>query len=101
DQPALSEMLPDFEAERLAAVGAEGGPGSNGTIDYLDVEEGERTLINRRRVNYADFFERIKMGVASHWSPGSVYKRRDPTGKIYGVGERLTILNVTLKGDGT
>lgn len=97
----ISEMMPEFEGDLLAAAAQPGADGTGGTIDYLDVAEGERTLMNRRRVNYADFFERIKVGVANHWQPGRVYRQRDPSGKIYGVGARLTILNVTLRGDGT
>jgi len=43
----------------------------------------------------------VKLGVVTHWSPISVYRRRDPTGRVYGVEDRLTILKVTLRGDGT
>ncbi len=89
-------IVPNFGAELLAAASEEGR-----TMDYLvDVEEGERTLINRRDHNYAAFYERFKQAVANHWSPAKVYRRRDPTGKIYGVDDRLTVLSVTLSGDG-
>jgi len=90
-------VLPDFDSERLAAVGSDGG-----TVDYLNgVDEDNKTLLNRKRMSYADFFERVKQGVASHWDPAYVYRRRDPSGRIYGVEDRLTVLNVTLNGDGS
>lgn len=90
-------VLPDFDSERLAAVGSDGG-----TVDYLNgVDEGDKTLLNRKRMSYSDFFERVKQGVASHWDPAYVYRRRDPSGRIYGVEDRLTVLNVTLNGDGS
>ena len=89
-------QIPDFVAERANAL----APG--GSLDYVkDVPDGERTLLNRRRVSYADFFERVQLGVANHWDPASVYRRRDPQGKIYGVQDRLTILSITLHGDGS
>lgn len=103
-EPRLEELLPNFESEQLAAAMAPGPDGAvgDGSIDYLrDVSEDERTLLNRRRVSYADFYERIKLGVVAHWNPISVYRRRDPSGRIYGVEDRLTVLNVTLRGDGT
>jgi len=90
-------VLPDFDSERLAAVGSDGG-----TVDYSNgVDEDNKTLLNRKRMSYADFFERVKQGVASHWDPAYVYRRRDPSGRIYGVEDRLTVLNVTLNGDGS
>ena len=96
---SLGDLLPDFEGERVAAATGGGGAGS---FDYLkDVKDGERTLLNRRRVNYSDFYARVKLGVVNHWSPIRVYRRRDPTGRIYGTQDRVTVLNVTLKGDGT
>jgi len=67
----------------------------------LDVEEeGDTTLLKARSFRFFDFFERVKDRVRQHWQPGDVYAQRDPTGKIYGVKDRLTILRVTLDRDG-
>jgi len=40
------------------------------------------------------------MAVAQEWQPAQVYRRHDPTGKIYGFRRRLTVLKVTLDKDG-
>jgi TonB family protein len=64
-------------------------------------EEGDQTLVNTRSFKYWDFFQRVKERVRSEWSPGGPYQARDPSGKVYGNRDRLTILAVTLdaKGD--
>jgi TonB family protein len=89
-------VLPNFDAELLAALSRDAG-----TVDYLkDVDDGERTLLNRKRVAYSDFFERVMLAISAEWDPGAIYRRRDPTGQIYGVQDRVTVLTVTLEGDG-
>ena len=62
--------------------------------------EGDKTLINRKRSAYATFFSRVQLAIKNHWRPARVYRRRDPTGRVYGVGERVTILRVVLNGNG-
>lgn len=75
-----------------------GGPAN----DHLDnVEEGEGTFLNSREFKFASFFNRIKRDVSQHWNPIGEYQRRDPTGNIYGHRARLTVVNVTLRPDGT
>lgn len=67
----------------------------------LDVEEeGDTTLLKAKSFRFFDFFDRVKDRVRQHWQPAEVYRERDPTGKVYGVKDRLTILRVTLDKDG-
>jgi TonB family protein len=69
--------------------------------DYLkDVEEGDQTLLNSKRWRFASFFNRVKRQVAQNWHPDVVYRRRDPTGNVYGFRDRLTILRVRLTPEG-
>ncbi len=69
--------------------------------DHLgDVPEGEKTLLNTQRWKFSSFFNRVKAAVAQQWQPGTVYRRHDPTGKIYGFRSRLTVLRVTLDSEG-
>ena len=49
---------------------------------------------------YWAFFDRLKTSVRRQWSPNTVYRSHDPRGQVYGVQDRLTILKVTLNGDG-
>jgi TonB family protein len=84
---------------------------SNGTLqkviptafpDYLkDIEYGDKTLLNTKQWKYASFFNRVKRAVAQHWHPEREYNRRDPKGNVYGFKNRLTILHVLLKPDGS
>jgi TonB family protein len=69
--------------------------------DHLeDVEEGEGTFLNSREFKYASFFNRLKRDVSQHWRPMVEYRRRDPTGHIYGKKSRVTIVQVVLQSDG-
>ena len=43
----------------------------------------------------------MKSQVREHWRPVEVYRRRDPTGSIYGNKDRYTLLRVQLKPDGS
>lgn len=69
--------------------------------DYLKgVKKGKQTLLNSKRWRFASFFNRVKRQVAQNWHPDVVYRRRDPTGNVYGFKDRLTILRVRLTPEG-
>ena len=73
-----------------------------GSVDHLeDAEEGDFTALNSRKWKYATFFNRMKRQVAQNWHPDVVYLRRDPNGNIYGNRDRLTVLRVSLKPNGS
>ncbi len=93
-----SKILPSLEN----SMGGAAGSGSGGERkEYLDVEEGEKDLLNRKESRYWAFFDRVRTAVGRQWQPNNVYRAHDPRGQIYGVEDRLTILRVTLKGDGS
>jgi hypothetical protein len=92
--PGLYGLMPS-EQQIARAVGS-------GTQDHLaDIDEGSETALNAKRWVYATFFNRIKERVRDHWKPAEEYQRRDPTGKIYGAEDRYTLLQVSLKADGS
>jgi TonB family protein len=73
-----------------------------GSVDHLeDVENGDETALSSKRFVYANFFNRIKRQVAQNWDPATVWRRRDPTGTVYGFKTRVTEVRVSLsrKGD--
>jgi TonB family protein len=73
-----------------------------GSVDHLeDAEEGDFTALNSRKWKYATFFNRMKRQVAQNWHPDVVYLRRDPTGNIYGTRDRITVLQISLKPNGS
>jgi TonB family protein len=76
------------------------GRGS-GSMDYLkDVDDGESTALNSKKWKHAPFFNRVKRAVANEWHPEVVYVRHDPSGNVYGVKDRVTVLRVHLLPDG-
>ena len=94
----------EFAAElRLFPSGAVvdrivGGPAP----DHVEgVEEGDSTFLNTREWKYATFFNRVKRSVARTWDPISVLRVRDPTGNIYAWKDRVTLLAVVLREDGS
>ena len=94
---------PDVDGEELFptyadAAGLAGGGGQS----YLrDVPEGHKTLLNRKRSRYWSFMDRVRRQVSQQWSPVEEYRRRDPHGEVYGVKDKVTIVRVTLEGDGS
>ena len=71
--------------------------GSGGDDALLDVkQQGGETMLNSRKFQHWDFFNQVKERVRKHWHPAEVYHRRAPTGRVYGIKDRLTVLQVTL-----
>lgn len=71
-----------------------------GLLDHLELDEGERTLVNSERSLYWSFFERMRRQIAAEWDPNGVYRRHDPSGQLYRRVDRYTVLSMTLGPDG-
>jgi TonB family protein len=72
-----------------------------GSMDYLhNLDDGDATALNAKRWKHAPFFNRVKRAVANEWHPDLVYLRHDPSGNIYGVRDRMTVLRIHLGTDG-
>ncbi|MCK6552229.1 TonB family protein [Myxococcota bacterium] len=92
--PTLAAIMPAFGVPGAMA----GAP-----KDHVDgLPEGDGTFLNAREFKYATFFLRVRDSVASYWegSVTSEYRRRDPTGNIYGTRDRATVLRVELNREG-
>lgn len=73
----------------------------SGAGSVYDVEEeGAETVLNTRRFQHWDFFYRVQERVRVVWQPSPVIEQSDPTGRIFGVKDRLTVLIVVLDRDG-
>jgi TonB family protein len=93
DGKPKADLRPSGDALAKAAVGS---------YDNLDdVDEGDDTLLNTKRFKYASFFNRVKRAVWENWHADRVYSLRDPDGRIYGIKDRLTVLKVSLRADGS
>ncbi|MCC6807221.1 MAG: TonB family protein [Deltaproteobacteria bacterium] len=70
--------------------------------DFLpdDIADGEGTFLNSREFKFAPFFNRLKQSVSQHWKPLNEFRRRDPSGNIYGYQSRVTIVSVRLNESG-
>jgi TonB family protein len=78
------------------AIGA-----GQGSMDYLkDIDDGDSTALNAKKWKFSAFFNRMKRAVAQEWHPDVVYVQHDPSGNVYGVKDRVTVLRVSLKPDG-
>jgi TonB family protein len=93
--PGAAPSLTPSQQQLARAIGS-------GTQDHLkDIDEGDETALNAKKWKFASFFNRVKAQVREHWRPADVYRRRDPTGSIYGNKDRYTLLRVQLKPDGS
>ncbi len=86
-QPTASAMM-----SALAGTGLD-------RID--DVIEGDHTALNTLGWEYASFFNRVKQKVEQFWHPDVEWRIRDPYGNIYGIKDRVTVLLVVLRTDGS
>jgi TonB family protein len=94
-RPGAAPSLTPSQQQLARAIGS-------GTQDHLkDIDEGDETALNAKKWKFASFFNRVKSQVREHWRPADVYRRRDPTGSIYGNKDRYTLLRVQLKPDGS
>ncbi len=90
-----SPSLTPTEQQLARAIGG-------GTQDALkDIDDGDETALNSKKWRFASFFNRVKKQVAEHWHPEEVYRRRDPTGAVYGHQNRYTLVRVQIRPDGT
>ena len=72
--------------------------------DFVEgVPEGEGTFLNAKEFKYATFFYRVRDSVATYWEDlaSREYRRRDPSGNIYGIRDRATLLHIQLSPDGS
>ncbi len=94
--PSLMDI--NLEPSKHAIASALAGTG----LDHLDnVIDGDATALNTMGWRYASFFNRVKSKVERYWHPDREYRKRDPYGNIYGFKDRMTLLLVVLRGDGT
>ena len=86
----------------LPSLGPQDAVARDGSIDHVkDVERGEGTFLNTRAYKHAWFFNRVKRRVRREWRAAETYRRNDPSGRIYGVRDRYTIVDVTLSPEGS
>jgi TonB family protein len=93
--PTLEALMPTMGTlDRIS--------GSPREADVDGVEEGDATFLNAKEFKYATFFLRVRDAVQDHWEDALTreYKRRDPSGSIYGMRDRNTLLAVTLRPGG-
>ena len=69
--------------------------------DLSNVAAGEGTFLNTREFKYASFFNRVKQAVSARWDPLGKLRSKDPRAAQLGSPDRVTVLSVTLRPDGT
>lgn len=85
----------------LPTLGPEDLARKDGSIDHIDnVDKGNQTFLNTRDYKYAWFFNRVKRGVQRRWRAVDAHRRNDPYGRIHGVRDRRTEVEVTLSSTG-
>jgi TonB family protein len=92
---------PESWTALLPTLGPEELERKDGSIDHIeDVDKGAQTFLNTRDYKYAWFFNRVKRGVRQRWRAVEAHRRNDPYGRIHGVRDRRTEVEVTLTSSG-
>jgi TonB family protein len=71
-------------------------------IDNPDIPEGEGTFLNTKEFKYATFINRVGDSVWQYWNGyvDTEYRRRDPSGRIYGRKNRSTVVQLEINLEG-
>ncbi|MEE2758117.1 MAG: energy transducer TonB [Myxococcota bacterium] len=100
-QKAGNQGAPENWRTLLPTLGPKDMKASNGSIDHVkNVPRGDKTFLNTRAYKHAWFFNRIKRSVRREWRAAEQYRRHDPNGRVYGIRDRYTIVDVTLNPNG-
>jgi TonB family protein len=97
-QMLLPATSPGNIAHNLQALS--GSPGSSDALREVH-KEGPKTLLNTRSFRYYGYFRRVVRTYDSSWRAAEVMYARDPSGKRYGVRDRLSVVHVRLNGEGS
>ncbi|MBU0554126.1 TonB family protein [Myxococcota bacterium] len=82
-------LLPQTSSREIAE--------QSGSLDHIDdTPKGNETFLNTRAYKYAWFFNRVKREVAHRWDALGAHRRYDPYGRVFGVRDRLTVVQVVL-----
>ena len=100
DAPPREEPpAPVGTAQGTQASGGDASEGGGAPNDALnDVPAGDGTFLNTREWRYAAFFNRVKQAVSAKWDPNGRLRAKNRTP---GWADRVTVLNVTLRPDGS
>ena len=72
----------------------------DGAVVRTPLGETEQTA-SGRRFTLARYFDDLRRAILNHWHPDVVYRRIDSTGTIHGNRDRLTILRIKIRSDGS
>lgn len=100
--PNAQDGLPSLAALK-PTVGTIARISGSPSRDHIEgLPEGDGTFLNTKEFKYATFFFRVRDSVAGYWDDlvAQEYRRRDPTGNIYGVRNRATLLTIQLSPEG-
>lgn len=94
-----SPAVPGSESGQQGAPASEQSQGGGAPNDDLDkLDPGNGTFLNTREWKYAAFFNRVKQAVSGRWDPNGRLRAKN---RGLGVAERVTVVHVTLRPDGT
>jgi TonB family protein len=73
----------------------------NGTPEALDdVPVGDETILNTRAYKHGWFFNRVVGALYQNWRVQEAHRHNDPSGKVYGVRDRHTVVFAKLNRSG-
>ena len=73
----------------------------NGTPESLDeVPVGDETILNTRAYKHGWFFNRVVGALYQNWRVQEAHRSNDPSGKVYGIRDRHTVVFAILNRKG-
>ena len=84
-----------------SSIGNRNSSIANGTPEHIEgVADGNETVLNTKAYKHGWFFNRVVGALYQNWRVQEAHRLHDPSGRVYGVRDRNTVLAVVLDMSG-
>ncbi|MGB0647601.1 MAG: energy transducer TonB [Bradymonadia bacterium] len=100
-EQALERLTPMDRLLHQTSAGKSTALVSQGTPEHIDgLALGDETILNTRAYKHGWFVNRVVGALYQNWRAVQAHRAHDPTGRIYGIRDRVTYVTAFLNPDG-
>ena len=100
-QQARERLIPMDRLLHQTSAGTSSTQVSQGTPEHIDgLALGDETILNTRAYKHGWFVNRVVGALYQNWRAVQAHRAHDPTGRIYGIRDRVTYVRAFLSPDG-
>ena len=100
-EQALERLTPMDRLLHQTSAGTSDAVVAQGTPEHIDgLALGDETILNTRAYKHGWFVNRVVGALYQNWRAVQAHRAHDPTGRIYGIRDRVTYVTAFLNPDG-